>query len=349
MDVEPTLKTIAKLTGLSQSTVSRALRNDPMQSRQTCARVQKVAKDIGYSPSPLVSALMTQIKRGRKSQYSATIGLIDLFAERDGWRKWRSIPPLVDGFRRRASELKYNTETFWLGQPGMSPKRLVNILRSRGIIGIVIIPPFEMNSRLDMDISGFACATMGYPLKSPNIHRAARDFIKDISIAIDQATQLGYKRLGLAVPSRIEHLNECHWSAGLLSYQQRIPQNERIPILLSSSFENEIDLKKAYTEFKSWYKKHQPDVILSFRHYVPDFLKDMGVDIPKKVGYIDICQRDDQSLFAGVCLQSEKIGGAAADLVVNQINLNERGEPDLAKLTLVHGSWRMAETLRPQT
>ena len=83
MDRDPTLQTIADIAGLSRSTVSRALRNDPMQSRKTCEKVQQIAEEIGYRPSPMVSALMTQLKRGRKSQRTATIGLIDLFDEKE--------------------------------------------------------------------------------------------------------------------------------------------------------------------------------------------------------------------------------------------------------------------------
>jgi len=46
----PTLKTIAELTGLAVSTVSRALNNAPDLSAATKARVSKVASQIGYLP-----------------------------------------------------------------------------------------------------------------------------------------------------------------------------------------------------------------------------------------------------------------------------------------------------------
>jgi LacI family transcriptional regulator len=47
----PTLRTIAKLTGFSVTTVSRALKDGPELSRETKHRVQEVADRIGYHPN----------------------------------------------------------------------------------------------------------------------------------------------------------------------------------------------------------------------------------------------------------------------------------------------------------
>jgi len=46
----PTLKTISRITGLGVTTVSRALKDGPELSRETRARVQAVAAEIGYRP-----------------------------------------------------------------------------------------------------------------------------------------------------------------------------------------------------------------------------------------------------------------------------------------------------------
>lgn len=47
----PTLKTIAFLTGLGVTTVSRALKNGPEIGEETKERVRRVAKQIGYRPN----------------------------------------------------------------------------------------------------------------------------------------------------------------------------------------------------------------------------------------------------------------------------------------------------------
>ena len=49
-DRQPTLKTIARLTGLGITTVSRALKNGPELSVATRARVREIADQLGYRP-----------------------------------------------------------------------------------------------------------------------------------------------------------------------------------------------------------------------------------------------------------------------------------------------------------
>lgn len=56
---KPTLRTIAELTGLAVTTVSRALANAPQLSQETRARVRKVADEIGYLPDRAALRLRT--------------------------------------------------------------------------------------------------------------------------------------------------------------------------------------------------------------------------------------------------------------------------------------------------
>lgn len=56
---KPTLRTIADLTGLAVTTVSRALANAPQISLETRKRVRQVALDIGYSPDRAAQRLKT--------------------------------------------------------------------------------------------------------------------------------------------------------------------------------------------------------------------------------------------------------------------------------------------------
>lgn len=56
---KPTLRTIADLTGLAVTTVSRALSDDPLINHETRRRIAKVAADIGYSPDRAAQRLKT--------------------------------------------------------------------------------------------------------------------------------------------------------------------------------------------------------------------------------------------------------------------------------------------------
>ena len=56
---KPTLKTIAQMTGLAVTTISRALNNAPELAQETRDRVQKIAAEIGYMPDRAALRLKT--------------------------------------------------------------------------------------------------------------------------------------------------------------------------------------------------------------------------------------------------------------------------------------------------
>ena len=58
-NIRPTQKTIAELTGLAVTTVSRALQGDPKIAESTRKEVARVASDIGYVPDRAAQRLRT--------------------------------------------------------------------------------------------------------------------------------------------------------------------------------------------------------------------------------------------------------------------------------------------------
>lgn len=55
-----TLKEIAKLAGVSRSTVSRVINNHPNVRLETRERVLKIIGDQGFQPDPVARALSLQ-------------------------------------------------------------------------------------------------------------------------------------------------------------------------------------------------------------------------------------------------------------------------------------------------
>ena len=71
----PTSRDIAELAGVSQATVSRALRNSPLVRKETREKIQKIARDLNY--------FVNRNAAGLRTHQSNTIALL-LFDETEG-------------------------------------------------------------------------------------------------------------------------------------------------------------------------------------------------------------------------------------------------------------------------
>ena len=52
------IKNVAKATGVSHSTVSRALSNSPLVNPETAGRIRRIAREMGYSLSAIARDLV---------------------------------------------------------------------------------------------------------------------------------------------------------------------------------------------------------------------------------------------------------------------------------------------------
>src|ERR1700760_3489728 len=105
---------IAQRLGVASSTISRALRDDPRISIELRNRVRRVAKDLGYRPNPLVSALMANRRRRGSGGAVDVIALVTNYGGRTGWRTKEVCRWEHDGIQRRAGELGFRIEIFAL-------------------------------------------------------------------------------------------------------------------------------------------------------------------------------------------------------------------------------------------
>lgn len=119
-----TIKDIAKLLGLSKSTVSRALKDHPDISRETKDAVKKVAGDLGYMPNVVASSL-----RLKKSK---TIGAI--FPE----ISYFFFPSVIHGIEEVAHSMGYNLLIVQSNESYEREVENLNILISNKVDGILL-------------------------------------------------------------------------------------------------------------------------------------------------------------------------------------------------------------------
>ena len=336
--VPPTMQQIADAAGVSRMSVSLALRNSPKISVRTAQRIRLLADELGYRPNPMVSALMTQLRRAREVKKPSVLAYVTTFPTEDGWRRTGAFVAFHEGATRRAGELGYTLEDWWLRRPGLTERRFCEILITRNIHGIIVAPPPPGSEPLRLEWPQFAAATISYSLASPELNRASTDHFATINLAIRELTGLGYRRIGLAIPEEIDSRVQQHWTAAMLSYQQHIAVADRVPTLFR--------MPRSMRTFSLWYQEHQPHAVISLGTECLRVFSELGLRVPQDVGFANLALVGDDDETAGVNQNSELVGAAAVDLVDAQLRRNERGVPRHSKTVLISGEWVAGSTVR---
>lgn len=334
-----TLKELATAARVSVMTVSRALRNHSHVAPDTRTRIQELARSMGYRPNPLVSALMTYRRTGRSRLQSMVMGFVTSFSTRDGWQEVGINREFYEGIRLGAERHGYRLDTFWLREPGMSARRLSQVLYNRDVRGLVIAPMPVGLGHLRLEWERFCAIALGYSMVWPELHRVANHQFRSMRMAMRRVRKRGHRRIGLALRASINERVGHHWVGGYLSEQHQDSDAEQLMPLIPP----DRDWKR--TTFERWYLEQRPSVVLSQHEEILDWFDAMGVAVPGEVGFVHLNCPDRTGRFAGIYQNGVEVGSAALDFLVGMVQRNEIGIPALARSVLVEGTWLEGATL----
>lgn len=334
-----TLNDIAKTAGVSVATVSLALRNHRSISASRRNEIHQLAQRLGYKKNPHVSSLMRHIRSHRKIPKGAVIALVwahpnpNACKESTFNRHWT-------GIRQRAEFFGYHVDNFWYNDPNLNAKSLTRILLARGIQGVVIAP--YLQSKIELEWHHFALAAMGHAMEDAHLHSSSGNHFANTRIAIENLRRIGYRRIGLA--TSISHASSRWFSYITACYiQEYIDSSGRLPPNLPRFL---LTQKWTQANFRRWFFKEKPDVILTTQWEVMDWLQQMKVKVPDDVGVAVLNHNPSVPELSGINPLSEVIGANAVDLIVQQIDNNEYGPPKYPKQVNVTGIWVAGKTVR---
>ncbi len=322
---------IAAAAGVSRSTVSRALQNHPALPAATRRRIQALARKMGYRPNPLVSALMASRNQVHTGSSSTTLAIVT------SWPPHPELAPLptdrryLQGARARAEELGFRVESFWLDEPGLSDQRLDQILVSRGIVAVLIAPLPLDHPDIHLKWEHFSLAAFAPSRQIPILHRASHFHFQSCSLAIRRLRELGYRRPALVVPGDITSHVRAQWVGSYYASLIDFPRFEPIPPFLAADLTCE--------GIVSWCGKHLPDVVLSNDRQVQAWLGEVAGQLERPIAFANLDRHPDHPETAGIDQMHELVGSSAVDLIVAQVNRNERGVPGYPKDVLTEGRW----------
>ncbi len=343
-----TLADVAKKAGVHVTTVSLALRNHPRLPEETRERIKKLADRLGYRPDPFLQALVAYRGKTTPRRNPPTLAYVTNWDTRWGWKKVTAHPDFFAGALAKANELGFHLDHFWMREPGLTHGRLSGILQARGINGVIIASHMrEVDVALHFDWTHFSAVKIDYFPHQPELHNVTNNQCSIVRLAMQRVLALGYRRIGFVMHRGWDHSVDHLWTAGFLCEQANVTPEERIPIYLFPEpepveawmAESKADVIAPTGSFERWFRKHQPEVIISKASFVQPRFAELGLRIPRDVAFVDVFLDEPDGCTAGVRQNHDTVGELAVEILAGQLHHNKYGVPEIPTTTYVEGTW----------
>lgn len=344
---KPTYRDIARIAQCSTATVSYALSHRPGVSPATRKRIQEVAKRLGYQPNPMVSALMAQQRSAKPHRASVRAIIAYLTARvpveaRTSWGISHSTrQELYKGALKGCADEGYLLEQFFWEDFKDNPQSFLTNLRARNVPGIIVwgITPEAISQFKNLDRWAIASVTRHHLDDARQRYdSAAADHYFNTWEIMDKLRQLGYRRIGYA--STMKNWMRANLYSSQAAYLAWIAHSG------SRSFLIYWEEQWRDAQFLQWFDKNRPDAIIAGEHEPLVCLQKAGYRIPEDIGFAHLDLDSHWQDLAGIRQDHVKVGEAAARLVIDQINRNEYGLPDIPKRVLIPGHWVSGPSVR---
>jgi len=337
-----TQRDVARACGVHPSTICLALKNSPSIPLLTRQRVQAAAEELGYRPN-VAARNLALLRAGEKTAAgSLPIAWLNQEAQRNHWRTDPEARIYFENARRRAEELGYHLEEIWTREPGMSVGRLVQIVRARGIEGVI----FPVHRAFDYSL--VTPAWNDFALVGLNDHRFAEwidvvcsDHHRNVDTIFRELKRLGVSRAGLALGSDFDSATSGLVHSGFLRNQATLPSIHRIPVCMLDG-----DEEGQFAAFCRWLDQHDPATVICSEPTLVTRARERGY-AATWIGLGSGLSTFDGGIDPG----AGDVGGAAVDAVVEKMRRFEKGMRESTRVHLLKSAWvepRIAEIV-PET
>lgn len=255
-----TLKDIARETGYTVATVSRALSGKDQIAASTREKVQAAAKRLGYQPDPALARLAAW-RWGAQPQAEEgnTLALItDCPSSKDPW--YSRIR--MEGASSHAKALGYSVAVFRLRDYEYNPKRLAEVLQARGIRGILIERVFTPGAYDGFPWEKFCPVGSGLGFERLPIPTVCSDLHEAIRLLWLKARERGYRKIG--VVTNFATKSDAYYRVlSAVSLEQTESEmwdaESVVPPLINQLIPDNMHISLAY---ERWMEQFQPDALL---------------------------------------------------------------------------------------
>ncbi len=337
-----TQRELARLARVSHTTVSLALRDHPSIPAATRRRIAELARRHHYQPDPMLAALNAYRVNRAPSHFQGTLAWLTSFDTPQAWRGMIQAEGYFLGAQAQAARLGYKLDEFWLGDPALTARRASEVLLSRGVRGLIVAPLPVAHGELDLAWDRFPAVALGYSLARPALHVVMNHQFRNMRHLVRHLHELGYARIGLAMPATTDERVDHNYLGGYRVAQQELPAaSARLTPLLAPAFGPEV--------FRRWFRRTRPDAVVtsaSWAHQVIAWLDADGRNVPREVGVAVASIPYGDRTISGIDEGVPAVGAMAVDTVVGMIHRNETGIPANPWRILAEGTWFPGTTVR---
>lgn len=334
-----TLADLAKRLGLSRTTVSEALRGCKRVNGVTRMEVCRTALEMGYKRNLLVGEMMAELRRTGARGFKGTLAVLDL----DGpARRSPGGNRYHDEVRRgavaRAEEFDFKAELIVAESERFSVSRVCEILRARGVRGVLLLP---MSERPDLDAfhwAGLSGLYTDFFIDRPGLNAICPDHYRGMMLALERVRALGYRRPGLVLhgvhDARVLH----RWEAAHHAFYVQHAGLERLPPFIMPA-------RRHGADFKTWFVDSGCDVVLTHHIDVLEWMEQTGARVPETHGFCCLNLVNSTRPCAGLDLRPGLLGARGVELLIGQVLRGETGVPERALTTTMPVDWVDGPTL----
>lgn len=335
------VRELARVLGISHTTVSDALRDNPRVSPKTRRRVQEAAREFGYQYNPLAGSIMSEIRRSSVGSFRGVVAIVDLESNKQRSPFSKAYhDELLSGAGEAAAKLGYRVDHLVLGNEKISINRLNGILKSRGINGVLFLPVEGRPNLTDFDWEHLTGVYLDYLIDDPAINSVSPDHFRSMTIALQELINLGYRRPGLVLREAHDRRLLFRWEAAFSSYWGHHTDYEVLAPLVTGDLTRD--------QFIDWFQANDPDVVMCHQPEVLNWMKEIGCQVPQTHGFCSLNLTFSGVQAAGLDLMPRTGGKRGMESLIAQIQRNEYGIPDVPTTGTYTAQWRDGSTLRNQ-
>ncbi len=336
-----TLKAVARHAGLSLATVSYALREHPKIPPATRKLVAAAARELGYRPNPRVAGLMAHIRGARVRPQAERIAFVWVHTSRRIAAENPYLRSVFKGAAARTERLGFALEEFWTDDPGMTEPRLQEIIVARGITGVLLSPVLtpETSLALDWDWSRVAAVVIGNVTWTPELHHVGHHHFFAMRNVLHELATLGCRRPAAVVDAVIDERGKHAWTGAFFANHPE-PASARQLLHLHDAMKPR--------GLAAWLRRSGADALIV-----------SAVAQLSAPGVRALCRKERlpiaalrwpgkvQALIGGIDQCDDLLGAQAVELLIAQLDHNERGPPRQPGMMLFPGQWVAAKSEAP--